>query len=254
MTTGAIALATGSARRPGRGARSPARREWREDHPYRYGYYAPPRVYYTQPRVYYALHRLLRAAALLLRRMTVHIPHPRKWMGYTRSVRSVFEQGRAEITLGEARMTITITLPAISGREPTSMPAARAAPEEMPTGNPSTRALSRAVSIAVVLEMRMTSSIQSGIQNWRDEARAYALNLVGPGTPPDRTGLSSGSTATALNDGLRAFSTSATPVSVPPVPTPEIRTSTRPSVSCQISRRGAPVNRWVRRVGELAAA
>ena len=30
-----------------------ARHEWREDHAYRYGYYAPPRVYYTQPRVYY---------------------------------------------------------------------------------------------------------------------------------------------------------------------------------------------------------
>jgi hypothetical protein len=54
---------------------------------------------------------------------------------------------------------MTITLPAISGRLPTSIPAASAAPDEIPTGRPSTRALSRAISIAVVLEMRTTSSI-----------------------------------------------------------------------------------------------
>ena len=36
-------------------------------------------------------------------------------------------------------------------------------------------------------------------------------------------------------DGLRAFSTCPTPVVVPPVPTPATTTSTRPSVSRQIS-------------------
>ena len=46
----------------------------------------------------------------------------------------------------------------------------------------------------------------------------------------------------ARKDGLRALITSATPVIVPPVPTPEIRMSTFPSVSGQIS--SAVVRRW----------
>ncbi len=44
-----------------------------------------------------------------------------------------------------------------------------------------------------------------------------------------------GSTAIAWNDGLRGFSACATPVIVPPVPTPAISASTLPSVSVQIS-------------------
>ena len=59
--------------------------------------------------------------------------------------------------------------------------------------------------------------------------------LCGPGGPPERTALSAGSTATALNDAFLGLIYSQTPVSVPPVPTPEIRKSTRPSVSSQIS-------------------
>src|SRR2546423_9890046 len=58
------------------------------------------------------------------------------------------------------------------------------------------------------------------------------------------TGLAVGSTAMALKDGLRGLMTSLTPVMVPPVPTPETRISTLPSVSFQISsavgRRGNP--------------
>ena len=53
--------------------------------------------------------------------------------------------------------------------------------------------------------------------------------------PLESIGESAGSTATALNDGLRALTTSATPVIVPPVPTPETNISTLPSVSFQIS-------------------
>ena len=67
--------------------------------------------------------------------------------------------------------------------------------------------------------------------------------LCGPGGPPDRTGYSSGSTAIILTPGLRALSTSPTPVIVPPVPTPENTISTPPSVSFQIS--SAVVRRWI---------
>ena len=49
------------------------------------------------------------------------------------------------------------------------------------------------------------------------------------------TGLLVGSTAMALNAGLRDLITSLVPVMVPPVPTPETRISTLPSVSRQIS-------------------
>src|SRR5579862_3187782 len=68
-------------------------------------------------------------------------------------------------------------------------------------------------------------------------------NLCGPGAPPEMTGDFAGSTATALNDGFRCLMTSATPVMVPPVPTPATRKSTLPSVSRQIS--SAVVRRWM---------
>ena len=56
---------------------------------------------------------------------------------------------------------ITIVLPAFSGRRPTSIAAATAAPDEMPTGMPSIRATRRAVSKAVWLPTVTTSSITS---------------------------------------------------------------------------------------------
>ena len=59
--------------------------------------------------------------------------------------------------------------------------------------------------------------------------------LWGPGLPPERTGLSAGSTATVKKPGLRDLRYSLTPVRVPPVPTPETRMSAVPSVSFQIS-------------------
>ena len=67
--------------------------------------------------------------------------------------------------------------------------------------------------------------------------------LCGPGAPPERTAESSGSTATMRTLGLRAFSTSPTPLIVPPVPTPETTMSTSPFVSFQIS--SAVVRRWM---------
>ena len=55
------------------------------------------------------------------------------------------------------------------------------------------------------------------------------------GVPPESTGESSGSTATIFTFGLLAFKAAPTPLTVPPVPTPATKISTRPSVSRQIS-------------------
>ena len=59
--------------------------------------------------------------------------------------------------------------------------------------------------------------------------------LCGPGWPPLRMGDSAGSTPTIRTSGLRSFSTWPTPVMVPPVPMPETKMSTPPSVSSQTS-------------------
>ncbi len=56
------------------------------------------------------------------------------------------------------------------------------------------------------------------------------------------TGLAAGSTATETI-GFRFFKYRETPVIVPPVPTPETRTSIAPSVSSQIS--GPVVRSWI---------
>src|SRR5690606_32787293 len=127
----------------------------------------------------------------------------------------------------DGRMT-TICLPAISGRAPTSSAAASAAPEEIPTGMPSSAATRRAVANAVSLPMRTISSITSRFRIGGTKPAPMPWILCGPGGLPDSTALSSGSTATIRRPGLRAFSTSPTPVSVPPVPTPDTTTSTRP--------------------------
>jgi hypothetical protein len=55
------------------------------------------------------------------------------------------------------------------------------------------------------------------------------------GLPPERTGEASGSTATTCTSGLRCLITWPTPVMVPPVPMPEMKISTLPCVSFQIS-------------------
>ena len=75
---------------------------------------------------------------------------------------------------------ITIVLPAFSGRRPTSIAAATAAPEEMPTGMPSSRATSRAVSKAVWLPTAIDLVDHAAIEDRRNEAGADALDLVRP--------------------------------------------------------------------------
>ena len=94
------------------------------------------------------------------------------------------------------------------------------------------------------------------VEHARNEAGADALDLVParlqllrPASVCVMTGLVTGSTAMALKLGLRFLMTSLTPVMVPPVPTPETRISTLPSVSFQIS--SAVVWRWISRVGRV---
>ena len=48
---------------------------------------------------------------------------------------------------------------------------------------------------------------EARVEDLRDEAGADALDAVRTGRPPDRTALSSGSTAIILSAGLRGFST-----------------------------------------------
>ncbi len=66
--------------------------------------------------------------------------------------------------------------------------------------------------------------------------------LCGPGTRPESTAEVAGSTATTCSFGLRSLRTSPTPVIVPPVPTPQTRTSTLPSSASHSS--GPVVRRW----------
>ncbi|OPZ67537.1 MAG: hypothetical protein BWY81_01262 [Firmicutes bacterium ADurb.Bin467] len=60
-------------------------------------------------------------------------------------------------------------------------------------------------------------------------------SLCGPGAPPESTGESVGSTATTSIFGFFDLRYPPAPVIVPPVPTPETKMSTFPSVSSQIS-------------------
>ena len=138
----------------------------------------------------------------------------------------------------------TMFLPAFSGREPTIDRRRSAAPEEMPTGTPSSRATRRALANGVLVGDRDDLVIDRGVEDRRHEAGADALDLVRAGLaagqhrrcPPARPRRSG-------CRGLRGFSTWPTPVMVPPVPMPETKMSTSPSVSFQIS--SAVVRRWI---------
>ena len=154
-----------------------------------------------------------------------------------------FEERGREITFGEGGDDDDDGLAGVSGRLPIFAAAVRAAPEEMPTGTPSSRATRRALAKASSLLTVTTSSYTSLSRMAGAKPAPMPWILCGPGLPPERTGLSAGSTATTWKPGLRAFSTWPTPVMVPPVPMPETRMSTAPSVSFQIS--SAVVLRWI---------
>jgi hypothetical protein len=99
----------------------------------------------------------------------------------------------------------TMVFSAMPGRAPISSAAARAAPEEMPTARPSSRAAWRAVRKAVSLAMRMTSSISAVSRISGMNPAPIPWILCAPGGPPDRTALSSGSTAMILRPGFLGF-------------------------------------------------
>ena len=141
-----------------------------------------------------------------------------------------FEQRGRQIALGEGGDDDDDGLARHLGpAPPTSIAAATAAPEEMPTGMPSSGRRSRAVSKAVWLPTVTTSSMTERSRMSGHEAGADALDLV-------RAGLAAGQHRRILGldrdasaaPGLRAFSTWPTPVMVPPVPTPATKTSTPP--------------------------
>ena len=111
------------------------------------------------------------------------------------------------------------------------MAAAIAAPDEIPTGMPSIRATSRALSNEVWLPTVIISSITERSSTAGTKPAPMPWILWALWVPPDRTGESSGSTATTFRPGMRGFSTWPTPVMVPPVPTPATKKSTLPLVS-----------------------
>src|SRR5664280_1971431 len=139
-------------------------------------------------------------------------------------------------------MTTTISLPAFSGPAATWRAAQMAAPEEMPTSRPSSSAARRARSKASSFSTVMILSMISVSRMAGTKPAPMPWMGCGPFCPPDSTGEAAGSTAMTCTEGLRSFSTSPTPVMVPPVPTPATKMSTSPSVSSQTS--SAVVARW----------
>mmetsp|Transcript_51349 Transcript_51349/g.123929 ORF Transcript_51349/g.123929 Transcript_51349/m.123929 type:complete len:205 (+) Transcript_51349:1344-1958(+) len=140
-------------------------------------------------------------------------------------------------------MIQTTRLPLFSGRFATCVAAKTAAPDEIPQKIPSFVAISRAISIASSPLIWMTSSrrLVSAFPGMKPAPIPWIL--CGPGLPPDKTALSTGSTATICKLGFKGLRYWPQPVNVPPVPTPPTRMSTLPSVSSQIS--GPVVSRWI---------
>ena len=129
----------------------------------------------------------------------------------------------------------TITLPLFSGLLPISNAATVAAPLDIPAKIPSSFARLFAAENASSFFTLIISSISSLSKTSGTKPAPMPWILCGPGPPPERTGESNGSTATTLKPGFLFLITCATPVSVPPVPTPLTTISTLPSVSFQIS-------------------
>ena len=137
----------------------------------------------------------------------------------------------------------TMSLPSFSSLFANSNAAKVAAPDDIPARIPSSLASLSNVFAASSSDTCIISSINSVFKTSGMNPGPIPWILCGPGLPPERTGDVTGSTATALTSGLSSFKTVATPVIVPPVPTPETSISTFPSVSLQIS--GAVVCLWI---------
>ena len=108
------------------------------------------------------------------------------------------------------------------------------------------------MSKAVWLPTVTTSSMTERSSTSGTKPAPMPWILCGPGWPPERTGESSGSTATILSDGRRGFSTWPTPVMVPPVPTPATNAvDLAVGVVPDLLGRGAAVDLGIGRVLEL---
>mmetsp|Transcript_8328 Transcript_8328/g.21495 ORF Transcript_8328/g.21495 Transcript_8328/m.21495 type:complete len:290 (+) Transcript_8328:313-1182(+) len=140
-------------------------------------------------------------------------------------------------------MMHTTVLPLFSGSFSSSREAMTAAPELKPTMTPSSFAMRRAMVMASSELTATTSSTSDSSITFGTKPAPMPWILCGPGLPPERTGLSVGSTAKTFRSELSGLRYCAQPVIVPPVPTPPTRKSNLPLVSFQIS--GPVVSRWI---------
>ena len=139
---------------------------------------------------------------------------------------------------------LTIIFPWFSILRASCRAAHATAPLLIPTESPSLCIIWIAVATASWSETGIMRSMRStrNVSGWKPAPSPSIL--CGPGRPPERTAQVAGSTATISTSGLRERSPSATPVRVPPVPTPITTISTAPAVSSQIST--AVPSRWAR--------
>lgn len=93
-----------------------------------------------------------------------------------------------------------------------------------------TEAISRPVLNASSFSTRIISSYTEVFSTSGTKPAPIPCILCGPLLPSDNTGEEAGSTATIFTPGFWDFKYSPTPVIVPPVPTPETKISTAPSV------------------------
>ena len=140
-------------------------------------------------------------------------------------------------------MITTIRLPLNAGRAATCMAAHIAAPLLIPAMMPSWAASCRPVSNASSSSTWITSSISAVSRFFGMKPAPMPWIRCLPGWPPLITGEFFGSTAIALKSGFLRLMYRATPVIVPPVPTPATMASMSPPESSQIS--GPVVHSWI---------
>jgi len=156
---------------------------------------------------------------------------------WQRLVPESFEENTTQVALAERWQNHDDQLSGIL-RTPRHLQSPRPPPlpEEIPTSRPSSSGSRRAILMDSSLGYRDDLVNVIPAQDARNKTRADSLNLVRRWAFPQK-GLHylPAPRPTALNEGFFGLMYSQTPVIVPPVPTPEIRKSTRPSVSSQIS-------------------
>lgn len=103
------------------------------------------------------------------------------------------------------------------------------------------------VRVGVTVKVTVGTGVRVG--EWESDhmlihVQAHQQRHAVQGLLPDKTGLSAGSTAMTRMFGFCALRNCATPVMVPPVPTPHTMASTVPQVSRQISGPGGKGTQW----------